>query len=103
VHLEPNIYRLIKQVHNKEIGHWGLHICKKLLRRNGHGDIPNRDIQEFVRQCPACQVMNRLKIPTKTRPFTCASYNPFEVIHLDHIGPLPVDSHDNYRCIFEIG
>ena len=24
-------------------------------------------------------------------PFTCASYNPFEVIHLDHIGPLKVD------------
>jgi len=26
VHLEPNTYRLIKQVHNKEIGHWGLDI-----------------------------------------------------------------------------
>jgi len=31
----------------------------------------------------------------KTHPFTCASYNPFEVIHLDHVGPLPVDSHGN--------
>ena len=35
--------------------------------------------------------MNRLRIPIKTHPFTCASYNPFEVIHLDHIGPLKVD------------
>jgi len=39
--------------------------------------------------------MNRLKIPIKTHPFTCASYNPFEVIHLDHFEPLPVDSHGN--------
>jgi len=39
--------------------------------------------------------MNRMKIPIKTQPFTCASYHPFEVLHLDHIGPLPVDSHDN--------
>jgi len=62
VHLDPQAYRIIKRVHNKEVGHWGRHICKKLLRSNGHGDIPNRDMQEFVRQCPACEVMNRLKI-----------------------------------------
>jgi len=36
-----------------------------------------------------------MKVPIKTQPFTCASYNPFEVLHLDHIGPLPVDSHGN--------
>jgi hypothetical protein len=28
-------------------------------------------------------------------PFTCASYNPFEVIHLDRIGPLRTDAHGN--------
>ena len=50
-------------------------------------------ITQFIRQCPCCQVMSRLKIPIRTHPFTCASYNPFEVIHLDHIGPLPKDDH----------
>ena len=35
--------------------------------------------------------MNRLRIPIRTHPFTCASYNPFEVLHLDHIGPLKAD------------
>jgi len=39
--------------------------------------------------------LNRLKIPIKTHPFTCASYNSFEVLHLDHIGLLPVDLHGN--------
>ena len=52
-------------------------------------------ISEFIRQCPACQIMNRLRLPIKTHPFTCASYNPFEVLHLDHIGPLAKDAHGN--------
>jgi len=95
IHLDPETYRLIQEVHNGEVGHCGLHISKTRLKDNGHGQIPNRDIEEFIRQCPNCQVMNRLKIPIKTHPFTCASYNPFEVLHLDHIGPLPVDSHGN--------
>jgi len=59
------------------------------LLYKGRQAIPNRDIKEFIRQCPACQVMNHLKLPIKTHPFTCASHNLFEVIHLDHIGPLP--------------
>ena len=50
-------------------------------------------ITQFIRQCPCCQVMSRLKVPIRTHPFTCASYNPFEVIHLDHIGPLKKDDH----------
>ena len=52
-------------------------------------------ISEFIRQCPCCQVMSRLRIPIKTHPFTCASYNPFEVLHLDHIGPLRPDVQGN--------
>ncbi len=49
-------------------------------------------ITEFIRQCPCCQVMSRLtSLHIKTHPFTCASYNPFEVLHWDHIGPLRAD------------
>ena len=32
-----------------------------------------------------------MHVQIKTHPFTCASYNPFEVLHLDHIGPLRAD------------
>ena len=52
-------------------------------------------ISEFIRQCPACQITNRLRIHIKTHPFTCASYNPFEVLHMDHIGPLTKDAQGN--------
>ena len=57
--------------------------------------IPDRMIKEFLRQCPYCQITNRLRIPIKAHQFTCASYNPFEVLHLDHIGPLTKDAHGN--------
>jgi len=36
--------------------------------------------------------MSRIHLQIKTHPFTCASYNPFEVLHLDHIGPLRPDA-----------
>ena len=38
--------------------------------------------------------MSRLKILIKTHPFTCASYNPLESLHIDHIGPITPDEKD---------
>ncbi len=35
--------------------------------------------------------MSRAHLAIRTHPFTCATYNPFEVISLDHIGPLVID------------
>ena len=52
-------------------------------------------INEFLRQCLYCQISNRLRKPIKAHRFTCASYNPFEVLRLDHIGPLTKDAHGN--------
>ena len=36
--------------------------------------------------------MSRSHLQIKTHPFTCASYNPFEDLHLDHIAPLRPDA-----------
>ena len=52
-------------------------------------------INEFLRRCPYCQITNRLRLPIKAHRFTCASCNPFEVFHPDHIGPLTKDAHGN--------
>ena len=52
-------------------------------------------INKFLRQCPYCQIINRLRLLIKAHRFTCGSYNPFEVLHLDHIGPLTKDVHGN--------
>ena len=53
---------------------------------NNNGTV--RMIKEFIQQCPVCQVMNRMRLQIKTHRFTCASYNPFEVLN---IGPLTKD------------
>jgi len=39
--------------------------------------------------------MSRLQVQIKTHPFISTSYNPFEVLHLDHIGPLKADAAKN--------
>jgi len=59
-------------------------------------------IKEFLRQCPYCQFTNRLRLPIKAHRFTCASYNPFEILHLDRIGPLTKDAHGNEYILFII-
>jgi hypothetical protein len=80
-HLSDELYDKIAAVHNSSVGHWGQAKCRAKL--NDHS-VTDRMINTFIRQCPCCQVMSRLKVQIKTHPFTCASYNPFEVIHLDH-------------------
>ena len=94
--LPPDIRDRLARVHNSKVGHWGLDISKKRIRerrnRQGERDITDRMISEFIRQCPACQVMNRMRLQIKAHRFICASYNPFEVLHLEHIGPLTKDA-----------
>ena len=46
--------------------------------------------------------MSQLKILIKTHSFTCASYNPFESLHIDHISPLPVDDKGNSHILVMI-
>ena len=105
MNLPQNVYDRVADIHNSLRGHVGLKLCKhrfEEIREQRLKDglapedaIPDRMIKEFLRQCPYCQITNRLRLPIKAHRFTCASYNPFEVLHLDHIGPLTKDAHDN--------
>jgi hypothetical protein len=81
------------------VGHWGLQKCREFLN---DPTITDRTITQFICQCPCCQVMSRLKTLIKTHPFTCASCNPFESLHIDHIGPLPVDDKGNSHILVMI-
>ena len=55
--------------------------------------VSDRMISTFIRQYPYCQYVYSA-VP-KTHLFNCASYHPFEVIHLDRISPLRSDTHGN--------
>ena len=95
MNLPQDVHDRIADIHNSLRGHVGLKLCKrrfKMIRKQRIKDglppedaIPDRMINEFLRQCPYCQITNRLRLPLKAFRFTCASYNLFEVLHLDHI------------------
>jgi hypothetical protein len=87
--LPDKVYDKIAAVHNSSKGHWGQRLTRKRLN---DPSITDWMISQFIRQCPCCQLMSRIHLQIKTHPFTCASYNPFEVLHLDHIGPLRPDA-----------
>jgi hypothetical protein len=93
------VFKQIAAVHNSMVGNWGLRKCREFLN---DPTIADRTITQFIRQLPCCKVRSRLKIPIKTHPFTCASYNPFESLHIDHIGPLPVDDKGNSHILVMI-
>jgi len=88
-------------MHNSLRGHVGFKLCKRLLnkirkQRIKAGLTPEDVVPDrMICQCPYCQITNRLRLPIKAHRFSCASYNPFEVLHLDHIGPLTKDAHCN--------
>ena len=84
--LPQEVYDRLTDVHNSLRGHVGLELCKCKIRKQRVEDnlepaavIPDRMISEFLRQCPYCQITNRLRLPIRAHRFTCASYNPFEV------------------------
>ena len=109
MNLPQDVYNRIADLHNSIRGRGGLKLCKRRFRminkqhvKNNlepEEKIPDRMINEFLRQSPYCQITNRLRIPIKAHRFTCASYSPFEVLHLDNIGPLSLmPSHDGLSC-----
>jgi hypothetical protein len=89
-HIDNNTFRAILRYHNDTIGHWAADRILKRMRKDNAITFnnPRKWIKEFVKQCPKCQLLDRLKIRMKIRPFTTSSLRPFEVVSLDHIGPL---------------
>ena len=112
-------FKIIAACHNTFVGHHGIHrTCKKIENYLTTGTqiysddkqiIRNKTYEKstkawpemkehvkvFIRRCPCCQKMNKLKVPIHTQPFTTASYFPFDKVAVDTIGPLPPDANGN--------
>ena len=91
--IRNKIYDKIAAVHNSSMGHRGQRLTRE---RINDPSITDRMISQLIRQCPCCHMMSRI------HPFTCASYNPFEVLHLDNIGPLRPDAKGNMIILVKI-
>jgi hypothetical protein len=87
----PLEYRiLIAQVHNDCEGHHGVEMTlMKLNKKNMTWRKRRMHVKAFVAQCPVCQKLAPIKIAVVTQPFTVGTYNPFERLSVDSIGPLP--------------
>ena len=100
--LPTAIYHKIKQFHNATIGHHGVErTLKKIQESDMTWERMRKDVKKFIENCPCCQKMSALKPLIHTRPFTLASYSPFDRICVDTIGPLPkdVDSDSEYILV----
>ena len=75
-HIPSKIFNVLSEVHSTKVGHHGRHMCKKRLKDKGHA-ITDRMITQFTRQCPCCQVMNRLRIPIYMRFLQPLRGDPF--------------------------
>ena len=83
------------------VGHGGLQKCREFLN---DPTITDRTITQVSFQCPCCQVhltIIHLCISSYAS-FTSASYNLFESLHIDHVGPLPVDDKGNTHILVMI-
>jgi len=100
-----DLYKTISRCHNSVVGHHGVYRTYKKVEsylqqvEKTPWSNMREHIRVFIKRCPCCQKMSRLKIPIHTNPFTTATYSPMERIAVDAIGPLPKDEEGNEHIL----
>lgn len=89
----------MQRAHNDVAGHHGVAATVSKLKRMGFRWRGMwREVRRFVDSCPTCQkTMPRVVAPAP--PATTVVDQPFEVVALDTIGPLPEDESGNRYLI----
>ena len=101
-----DMYKVIARCHKSIVGHHGVQRTftkvTEYLKTNRNKEpwaYMREHIRMFIKRCPCCQKMSRLKVPIHTHPFTTATYAPMHRIAVDTIGPLPPDDEGNQHII----
>jgi len=96
VSTDANCNDIISRHHNAVIGHFGVQQTLKLLHDSGI-DWPSMtsDVSTFISGCATCQKIRACKASYNAAVKSTMVSEPFEVITIDSIGPLPVDSYGN--------
>ena len=80
----------LNMCHNSTVGHGGVDRTIHYLQRLGHTwTSMRRDTKQFIRTCPLCQKMDTTKFKTGTVKFTTSTYEPWQVLNMDFVGPYP--------------
>lgn len=92
-----------QKIHNSVTGHRGVTRCVQLLRSVGvTWTGMDKDIAAFIKQCAICQKVRHAGTAVVELAKSTAVFEPFEVVAVDTIGPLPVDSQGNRYIIAAI-
>ena len=100
-HIPDEIYSRIGKFHSTRVGHFAADRVFDRMKSANEIDFKNplKWIKLFVAQCPCCQLMDRLKLRIKTRPFVTSSLTPFQTVCLDHIGPLKDSNGEEFHIL----
>ena len=84
----------IREAHEFESAHWGVERTYARVHKLFPGECSKwpslyRDVRDYVRRCPTCQVMSATKALIKAQPFVLSNMEPMSRIGMDTIGPLP--------------
>jgi len=91
--LSQSVIDSIKLVHNKEAGHGGARrTIAKLNRAKIFFPDMRACVEKFIKECPYCQKTSQRKVAITALPKTLASTVSMQQLHIDTIGPLPIDS-----------
>jgi hypothetical protein len=83
--------------HNSVQGHTGINDMERNLRQAGfHWHNMRSDISDFVNACPTCQKVKHASIkPPPCPTATISVTEPWSLVSVDTLGPLPVDNDGN--------
>jgi transposase InsO family protein len=83
---------LFGAVHNDSMGHLGVHATLRALRDKGHVWVRmSREVAQWIAECPTCQKYRVSGKEVVTIPSPIASFQIFEELGIDFIGPLTRD------------
>jgi hypothetical protein len=88
------------EVHNDTMGHFGVHATLRALQSAGKlWSRMSREIAQWIAECPTCQKYRLGGKEVVAIPSPIASFQIFEELGVDFIGPLPKDDVGNsYIC-----
>ena len=90
----------IEDVHNSTVGHHGVQVTLDLLKGKGEEwPTMREDVIAYIKCCPTCQKVRLGQPHADYALHSTEVHEPFEVIAIDTIGPLPEDEAGNKYII----
>ena len=82
-------YNIISNVHNSQVGHFGLERTMRLKENNKVWQVQRQLVRWFIDHCSCCQKMSLLEILIHAHGFSTSTYTPMECLDIEFVGPFP--------------